>query len=72
MIGQLHARIACLQPMLLCLSAPDWLFTNRCLTPIDVSSNFGIAQAVAALNVRVYPAKYFINFIQGLFVPLYM
>ena len=30
MIRQLHARIACLQFLLLCLLAPDWLGTSRC------------------------------------------
>ena len=43
MIGQLHAKIACLQSHAVYLPAADWLITNRCFNPIDVSSNFGIA-----------------------------
>ena len=43
MIGQLYARIECLQSYTVCLPAADWLITNGCFNPIGVSSHFSIA-----------------------------
>ena len=44
MIGQMHAGIACLQSHAVLSPSPNFLITNGCFNPINVSSHCSIAQ----------------------------